>query len=56
MNRSRIGRIVSGTIAVVLLALVSRGVSLSAQGTSPFVEIGQKLDRIIELAGPDCYR
>ena len=34
MNRSRIGRVVSGTIAVVLLALVTRGVSLSAQGTN----------------------
>src|SRR6186713_1800567 len=49
MNRSRIGRVVSGTIAVVLLALVTRGVSLSAQGTSPFVEIREKLDDIIEM-------
>jgi hypothetical protein len=52
MNRSRIGRVVSGTIAVVLLALVTRGVSLSAQGTSPFVEIGKKLDDIIEMLAP----
>ena len=52
MNRSRIGRVVSGTIAVVLLALVTRGVSLSAQGTSPFVEIREKLDDIIEMLAP----
>ena len=52
MNRSRIGRVVSGTIAVVLLALVTRGVSLSAQGTSPFVESREKLDDIIEMLAP----
>jgi hypothetical protein len=52
MNRSRIGPVVSGTIAVVFLVLVSRGVSLSAQGQSPFLEIFEKLDDIIERLTP----
>jgi hypothetical protein len=52
MNRSRINPVVSGTIAVVLLVLVGRGVSLSAQGNSPFVDILGKLDDILEMLTP----
>jgi hypothetical protein len=52
MNRSPISRVVSGTIAVMLVVVVSRGVSLSAQGKSPFDEILEKLDGIIEMLTP----
>ena len=52
MNRSRTGLVVFGTIAVVFLVLVGRDVSLSAQAQSPFVEILEKLDGIIEMLTP----
>ena len=52
MNRSRIGPVVSGTIAVVLLVVVSGGVSLSAQVQNPLAVILEKLDDIIEILAP----
>ena len=52
MNRSRIGPVVSGTIAVVLLVVVSGGVSLSAQVQNPLAVILEKLDDIIEMLAP----
>ena len=52
MNRSRIGPVVSGTIAVVFLVVVSGGVSLSAQVQNPLAVILEKLDDIIEMLAP----
>ena len=51
MNRNRIGRVPSLTIAVVLLALVG-GVTLSARGNSPFEQVLAKLDEIIGVLTP----
>jgi hypothetical protein len=52
MNRISIGRDVRVTIAVVLLAIASSVVALSAKSGSPFDEVLAKLDEIIETLGP----
>jgi hypothetical protein len=52
MNRSRIGRIVPVTIAVVLLVVVGAVVSLSAQGNPTLNQILAKLDEIIATLTP----